>query len=294
MSNAGKSKHYIICIYESIENNRNIRDSKGFKQKGKKINSITQLLPTIYQESQTHCRHEIRFQDRGFGRESRVPVGICGVIFTAFRVKSKSLGSPRRGMGSRRHLARRSVVHLWHFIKWRSWPATERKKDRSGGEVEKVEGNAARRKVDSLRGGPRNPAPSSVAVAPLRVRAGRGALVCVPARRGGHLTSVEAEMRSMRRGTHCNHCAWYARARFVPSANEKWDRSTRRVPWPHQPPRERRRYYATGRIARRLPSLRWLDVVRSGLLLRVLTYIVAWSRYSLRDRIIIWWFKVWC
>lgn len=112
MSNAGKSKHYIICIYESIENNRNIRDSKGFKQKGKKINSITQLLPTIYQESQTHCRHEIRFQDRGFGRESRVPVGICGVIFTAFRVKSKSLGSPRRGMGSRRHLARRSVGHL--------------------------------------------------------------------------------------------------------------------------------------------------------------------------------------
>lgn len=120
-------------------------------------------------------------------------------------------------MGSRRHLARRSVGHLWHFIKWRSWPAMERKKDRSGGrgregEVEKVEGNAARRKVDSLRGGPRNPAPSSVAVAPLRVRAGREALVCVPARRGGHLTSVEAEMRSMRRGTHCNHCAWYARA----------------------------------------------------------------------------------
>lgn len=134
MLNTGK-RHYIIRIYESIENNRNVRDSKRPEQKGNKIkiNSISQLLPTIYQESQTHCRHEIRFQDRGFGRESRVPVGICGVIFTAFRVKSKSLGSPRRGMGSRRHLARRSVGHLWHFIKWRSWPATERKKDRSGG-----------------------------------------------------------------------------------------------------------------------------------------------------------------
>lgn len=226
MLNTGK-RHYIIRIYESIENNRNIRDSKRPEQKGNKIkiNSISQLLPTIYQESQTHCRHEIRFQDRGFGRESRVPVGICGVIFTAFRVKSKSLGSPRRGMGSRRHLARRSVGHLWHFIKWRSWPATERKTDRAGGEVEKVEGNAARRKVDSLRGGPRNPAPSSVAVAPLRVRAGRGALVCVPARRGGHLTSVEAEMRSMRRGTHCNHCAWYARARAFRTKRQRKMRS---------------------------------------------------------------------
>ena len=113
MLNTGK-RHYIIRIYESIENNRNVRDSKRPEQKGNKIkiNSISQLLPTIYQESQTHCRHEIRFQDRGFGRESRIPVGICGVIFTAFRVKSKSLGSPRRGMGSRRHLARRSVGHL--------------------------------------------------------------------------------------------------------------------------------------------------------------------------------------
>lgn len=76
MLNTGK-RHYIIRIYESIENNRNVRDSKRPEQKGNKIkiNSISQLLPTIYQESQTHCRHEIRFQNRGFGRESRVPVG---------------------------------------------------------------------------------------------------------------------------------------------------------------------------------------------------------------------------
>lgn len=77
MSNAGKSKHYIICIYESIENNRNIRDSKRFKQKGKKINSITQLLPTIYQESQTQSTRDkipgsrVRKREQGTGRYLR-------------------------------------------------------------------------------------------------------------------------------------------------------------------------------------------------------------------------------
>ena len=36
MLNTGK-RHYIIRIYESIENNRNVRDSKRPEQKGNKI-----------------------------------------------------------------------------------------------------------------------------------------------------------------------------------------------------------------------------------------------------------------
>lgn len=203
-------------------------------------------------------------------------------------------------MGSRRHLARRSVGHLWHFIKWRSWPAMERKKDRSGGGGGS---GKSRRKRGTAQSGfiTRWAAESGTELGSSR------AATCTSWTRGISLRpGAPWRPFNIGRGRDAIHAPRdalqplrliraRAHARFVPSANEKWDRSTRHVPWPHQPPRERRRYCATGRIARRLPSLRWLtDVVRSGLLLRVLIYIVAWSRYSLRDRIIIWWFKVWC
>ena len=131
----------------------------------------------------------------------------------AFRAKSKSRWLAKAGYGKPATFSSVaiSVGHLWHFIKHRchggergeeveGWRRSEKSRWKCG---------AAPRKVDSLRGGPRNPAlAGAVAAAPLRTRAVRAGISSRPG----------APRRSFNigRGPRCDASAgWYARVSFA-------------------------------------------------------------------------------
>lgn len=169
-------------------------------------------------------------------------------------------------MRSRRHLARRSVGHLWHFIKCRSWlPRRERKSVRgTGGETKRK----SRRKRGTAQSGfiTRWPAESGTR----RSGSSRAAMyeldASISLRPGAPrwpFNIGQAAMPGPRRGS-LRTAVRYARVSL--RANEKWDRSTRRaaprrVPWPRrEAPRERRRYARDAHIILRLPSL-WCSML---------------------------------